>query len=452
MKWLIILIVICWTQLLTAQDATDSVRDKALYKAETFCGLLKEFSTGGEKYLTNDEKIFDLCSSKNISAYDDLRGNREGLLISYLFTIIQDYNNQIKMEFTTPVIEEVFSIPEFQFSVFNTSGFSDEIFETGNKDTFVIMSTVQTIPSLNLTTHRNIIYSSKEDKIVAFSVGESPYVLFNKAILSLKAKDYATVYTTIDHLLKIKRCDPNIKADALEFAFESASREMNTPLMQHYLDLMHHLSLADKYSMMGRISYNLNKKEEAIRLFEKSAELGNESFYPILGWEYMIPMTPYQNIQKSRECFVKGIRSTNDTISGFAAYSYFLAANLFNEYFNHSINQQLFYLEYAAKKKFEAAYIPLSELYESLGNDDDAAFYWIEAAKLGSGIGFARLGRYLLKYIDEEPKNKEDGIFCLQEALKYDIASELEGLNNLGIHIKFPADEQEIRSLLLKYE
>ena len=59
------------------QTATEAQKDEALGAAIKFCSLLPQFSNGGVTYLSNDRKIFELCSTPKISTFDDTTYERD---------------------------------------------------------------------------------------------------------------------------------------------------------------------------------------------------------------------------------------------------------------------------------------------------------------------------------------------------------------------------------------
>lgn len=214
-KLLLIFFAIC-PLFAFGQKATEAQKQEALAAATKLCSLLSQYSNGGVTYLSNDRKIFDLCSTSKISTFDDISTQKETMLNSYLALITKKYKNHLKMAFSTPIIKESYAIPAIE----KTNSFATDIAESsdvgyiettfskvGFSDIYIVMEVKQNIPSLKKETIRQIIFSTKERKIIAFSNKTSPFMSFCKALDAYIKKQYTESIAYCDKAIKEERFD-----------------------------------------------------------------------------------------------------------------------------------------------------------------------------------------------------------------------------------------------------
>ena len=452
MRKLILLVCLCCACVVSAQTVTQRQRQQALSKATEFCRLLAAYSSGGEKCLTNDALIYDLCSSQNISTYDDLDGNCDNLLVSYLFTILRDYDNKLPMSFSPLEIEDVFGIPEIKYTSMNVSGEAFKAVIVGYKDTFITLASTQTMQTLGITTNRKIIYSCKEDKIVSFSTGSSPYILYNKVIKAYAAEEFPAVYYFADKVLAVKRCDFSLKKTAGSIAEIAALRELNLEAIEKYASFQGSNSTFPPGYLeyvKGYIHTTRQNFKEAARYFSLSAAKDFASANVLLGLIYGHPDCGLQNREKAERYFKIAMQSDDVLASGMSAYWYYIVSRSNPELVPLSSRKQLELLKFASERKFAPAYLPLSALYESLGKPDSSAIWSEDAAFAGSGVGYARVGKYLLQC---DQKYHATGLKYLKKALERDVDTELQKLKDeIGIVFAFPKNKAEVRELLRRY-
>ncbi len=195
------------------QTATEAQKDEALGAAIKFCSLLPQFSNGGVTYLSNDRKIFELCSTPKISTFDDINSQKEVMLNSYLALITKKYKNHLRMTFSAPIITESYAIPSFE----TTTGFISQLGDIGNvgtvlnkvgsTDIYIVIEVKQNIPALRKETIRQIIYSTGEKKIISFSNRNSPYVSFCKALDAYDKQKYSESLSLCNKALAGERFD-----------------------------------------------------------------------------------------------------------------------------------------------------------------------------------------------------------------------------------------------------
>lgn len=426
-----------------AQNITEQQKNSALSKARQFCALLSQYSNGGEQFISNDEKIFSLCSSQNITAYDDLDGNKEDLLVSYLFTIMGNYDNKLEMVFSQPKIEQVFAIPIFDLKIGLDMGLSCEIVDYD--DVYVILQTTQTMNTLNKSTQRKIIYSCNEDKIIAFTTGNSPYVVLQKALVAFSQKDYKSVYALVDQILSHKRFDQSAKQGSIMLAMLSdvSSGEVNEDRIKKYGSRLSKKN-AGFYNLILGIRYvEKNDLLNALPYLELAAD-ANEDGYYMLGSLYSVPGTTFRNVKKAIAYFTKGIQSKDDSVLAQSCYYYSIMAINYPNDFHLSTASIKSYLKSAAERNFVPAYLPYSIYLEREGNKAEASVWDRKAMQEGSSVGKARYGAYLISSSDL--KLKEQGMKYLREAANEAIDEELNTLAaNTGLEPIYPKDVNDVK-------
>ena len=219
---------------INSQSVLEQQRQKALDYANRFCDLLSQYSSEGELYIGNDSKIYDLCSSPNITAYDDLDGEKDDLLISYLFTILGKYDSKLSMTFSEPTISSIVEIPKFGELKASPSG--EAFMEVLDyEDVYIVIGVQQFIGALNKRTDRKIIYSCREGKIVSFLSKSGSNIAFHNALLSFSKREYNSVYQNVDRVVNSERFDIWAKRYASLIAFVSAVHSGNIDKAEKYV-------------------------------------------------------------------------------------------------------------------------------------------------------------------------------------------------------------------------
>lgn len=444
-KRFLIVILLFWSNVVTySQNVTEEQRGKALSMASQFCNLLVQYSSFGDQYINNDAKIFNLCTSQNITVYNDLDGDKEDLLVSYLFTILGEYDNKLNMTFTPPKIEQSFGVPLFDIKTSITGGFSCDVVDYS--DIYIVINTKQTIGALNKEIERKIIYSCNENKIIAFITKESPFILLQKAFKAFSVKDYESVFLFVDKVLSHKRFDHLAKNDAVTVAFLSAVLSDNLERIKKYGTQTN----AALYNYMIGVMYaNHNKHKESLTYFEMAASAGYEHAYYVLGLGYAVSDTDFRDVKKATVYLEKGMNSKDKDVISASSYYYGIMGLNFPDDFPLSDNQIVAYFQKAADNRFEPSFLPLSIMYEKIGEKDAAAIWDEKAANAGSNIGKARLGLYLLSSSDMNLHS--EGLRCLHEAAYADIDAELDQfITNTGLEPVFPKSKNQVEQLIKK--
>lgn len=445
MKHLIILLFLLASSATEAQTITGMQREKALETATRFCGLLSQYSSTKGAHVSNDSKIFELCSNKNISTYNDLDGNNEDLLVSYLFSILGKHGCNLDMTFSEPVIEECFGLPLFH--IYEDLDSYTNIELADYSDIYIIINTTQNIGTLNKSIGRKIIYSCNEDKILSFTTDDSPFINLQKTFKAFSKKDYGSVYGFVDNILSHKRFDNSKKQSAATIAVLSALLSGNIVQAERYEG---HVEKGFYNYSLGNLCHTQGKYIESMRYFEKAAYAGCELAYPMLGILHAFEETGLRNPAKAKEFLNKGIRSEDASAARLSEFYYALMGLNNPKDFYLSKTQIISYMKSAAEKEFQPAYIPLSILYEEKGDPESAAIWDEKAADAGSRIGLARFGKYLLSSADDETRRK---LCDYIRGIDFSgLESELDLLGkNTGLQPSFPENEEQIKILISKY-
>lgn len=447
---LLILFLSLFSSSILAQEITALQRQRALDKAARFCELLSQYSSGGENYLENDGKIFELCTSEKISTYDDIEGNKEDILVTYLFNILGNYHNKLQMTFSKPEIEEVFGIPVFDFHT-TTNPLQDEREVAEFNDVYIIVKTQQTMPSISKSTSRKIIYSLNEDKIIAFTNADSPFINLQKAFIAFASYDYNSVINNVDKVLAVKRIDYAMKYEAYLVALMSALFQNDIEKIKKYGS---HLDKGIYSGYVGLWYYANGNYSDAISHLEMADYETNEHFLFVLGVAYSMPSSmpsSKHDITKSKYYFEKGIKAKDPDVVRQSAYFYAVLA-LNDSSFGVGKDKIITMLTKAAELDYQPAYLPLSILYEEKQDFEESAVWSYSAAMCGSNIGKAMAGKYFLENFTDE-KRRKIGLDCLKEAASSDIDAELNALvSNCGLLPKFPRDKTDLLKVLSKYK
>lgn len=208
-----ILLFLAIIPLFSMGQVTEAQKQEALSAASKFCSLLAQFSNGGITYLGNDQKIFELCSTPQMSTFDDISSQKEMQLSAYLALITKKYKNHLKITFSTPQLYDVYALPEVQLVTRYSSISGDmgnvglDFDRIGYADIYIVFNIEHKMGTLNKITNRKLVYSVKEKKILSFSVGNSPFVLLCKAIDLFKEKKYTQALEYCDKAIINDRFD-----------------------------------------------------------------------------------------------------------------------------------------------------------------------------------------------------------------------------------------------------
>lgn len=206
----LLLALLCSSSII-AQQLTEAQKAEAINAVKNFCSLLSQFSNGGTQYLTNDKKIFALCSSPKISTYDNISSHKEIMLNAYLALITRNYHNRLPMTFSTPIIEEIYYMPKFDAwePIGQSDGnMSNLISHSGYSDIWITLSTTQSIPKMSESSKRYFIYNPLNRNILSFTATkDSPYALLHKALMSLSSNKFTETMDICDKVLLYPRFD-----------------------------------------------------------------------------------------------------------------------------------------------------------------------------------------------------------------------------------------------------
>lgn len=445
MKYLIVFLLFFGNAVIYAQNVTDKQRSEALSVATKFCDLLAQYSSNGEQFLNNDSKIFDLCTSQNITAYNDLDGNNEDLLVSYLFTILGKYDNKLGMSFTPLKIDESFGIPVFKEKLVSSGRSIQEVVEYS--DIYIIMSTKQIINTLGKQIDRKIIYSCNENKVIAFIISDSPFVSFQKALKAFAFKDYDSVPVFVDKVLSHERIDPSMKNQASTIALKSAYDFKSLEKVRKYVT---QANMPMYNFLRGRIYHSQKNMKDALTYYELAAAGGYDNANNVLGNLYLTKGTAYYDIKKAKEYLEQGMKSKNELVVSMCSYTYGANALLLPTEFSLSDIQIIPYFERSAKSGYLRSFLPLSILYENVGDKPSASIWDEKSADAGSNIGKARYGYYLLSSSNNDLRTK--GLTYLREASTAELDQELTLLwLETGLKPLFPKSADQIKQLIKKY-
>ncbi len=445
MKYIIVLLFLFMNVVtINSQSVLEQQRQKALNYANRFCDLLSQYSSEGELYVGNDSKIYDLCSSSNITAYDDLDGEKDDLLISYLFTILGKYDSKLSMTFSEPTISNIVEIPKFGELKASPSG---ELFMEvlDYEDVYIVIDVQQFIGALNKRTDRKIIYSCREGKIVSFLSKSGSNIAFHNALLSFSKREYGSVCQNVDRVVNSERFDIWAKRCASLIAFVSAVYSGNIDKAEKYVVNMPGFPGSQEY-MLGALHSIRGDVRKSLFYFESAAEAGFEDACYHLGHLYSLPNTDFQDVRKGKMYLEKGLISKNKIVFNNSSFIYALMGLSYPDVYHLSDEKIIGFFLDPARDGFALSYIPLSIMYERIGQQIKASVWDKKAADVGSNVGKARWGYYLFSSSDSGKRS--EGIRYLKEAAASDIDLEIK---QLILKPSFPTSASQIQSLISKY-
>lgn len=387
-----------------AQQLTEAQKAEAINAVKNFCSLLSQFSNGGTQYLTNDKKIFALCSSPKISTYDNISSHKEIMLNAYLALITRNYHNRLPMTFTAPVIEEAYPLPSFEIGKAEYFGIGDAgtiinpINQTGYSDIWIILYTTQNIPSKSVNTKRNFVYSINEHKILSFTDNsESPYSLAVKALNCFSSHDYRSALSYCDKALAFNRFDK--KTACAVIGISSAMMCEDLPRARSYL------KFAGEYeNIYGDILSSLEAAEKkdfaTVLLYAK--KLSNSTQYPapqrgdamaMVATFYFNGVGIEQDIDQAFQWYQKAI-NIGSPLAG-----YLLFCDAMTGDYEGDLPEDpnvMDCLEISAERGYLPAISMLGLAYGALAdNTQEEGVWYKKAAEAGDPIGMAYYGCYL---------------------------------------------------------
>lgn len=423
MKKFIFIILLMVSSMVNAQ-LTEIQKQEALSAASQFCNLLSQFSNGGTQYIGNDQRIFALCSSRNISAYDDIVDNKEVLLSSYLSLITKSYRNEIQFEFSQPEYSDYYKIPEFNTSIVpvmisNNQGFVTNEFDAflgiaKYTDTFVIINVTQSIPKLGKKTQRKLIYSVGTHKIISFSNTQSPYLLMKKGLGELSNKNYQSGINYLKQTLSYPRfSDKQICYGGIAFG-EVLLGNIDGAI--EYYELIDFPQKRGVIAIMKAIKASKIEDYETVFMNCKiAADEGIEEAYYMLGLFYSsgIDDVCEQNEELAIYYYKKAANSKTDVVARtLGSYNLCVSADMGE--INVSNEEYLQYAMSCAKEGYTKIYLHLYKYYYKLKRYDQCYHWALEAAKKGDRNGMALAGFYAIF----SSNNKREGIEWLNKSIE----------------------------------
>lgn len=456
MRKLVVLLCICFLSMEAKSQVTESQKQEALAAASQFCNLLSQFSNGGTQYLGNDQKIFALCSSRNISAFDDIQQNKEVLLSSYLSLITKTYRNKIQFNFSQPTYSDGFKIPEFGVSVVhvinnNEIGIATGSHETvldinGYTDIYIVINVDQTIPKLGKTTKRKIIYSINSKRIISFSNNHSPYLLMQKGLVEISNKNYNQSISFFKQAIAYPRftdkqtCYAGMawaesilgNVDAVIECYE----KMDWPQKRGAIALMKASKAAKEEDYEGVFKYSRIAADEGI-----------EYAYYMLGLCYGsgIEDVCEQNEELAKFYYKKAANSKTDVVARTLG-SYYLCCAADDGEIELSDEEYLAYALVCVKEGYTRIYLHLYQHYNDLKQYDECYNWATSAAKLGDRNGMALAGFYAIF----AKKNNKEGIEWLRKSIDGKLleTSKKELEDTEGIAYLELSSTEEVRELI----
>lgn len=453
MRKVIALLCICFLSMEAKSQVTESQKQEALAAASQFCNLLSQFSNGGTQYLGNDQKIFALCSSRNISAFDDIQQNKEVLLSSYLSIITKMYRNKLSMSFSTPQIKESYSILGFDVDLEDgeilLESLTPKIEQIGISDVYIIMKVMQDIPSLSKHVEKFIIFSVEEHKIISFSTISSPYIAFCKGGQAYMNHDFSNALKYYEEAGNSSRFSK--KETALQWACYSAVMDKDKNGIIRLIKKEWGKDSGNKLFYKGLAAYENEEyilarsiMEEAIKtdfILKPRCEIRLATLYSAgLGG----------NVDRNRALSLLKDAADN----WHSAHAAFVLA--YNGIIFHSGTQMgveisnddiTRYMIQAGEGNWEQAYPYLCRWYSS-SNVYEAGKWAQKSAYSGNSLGMAMYGKIIVDNLED---SRDEGIKWLKKSIATDGALEKE-ISKMLIKIDWPNSKQDVLSLLSKYD
>ena len=405
-KVAILLLVLCpsflWGQV------TEQQKQEALNKAKEFCSLLEQYSNGGTSALSYDQKIFNLCSSRNISTYDDISSNKEIILSSYLSLITKLYKNNLKsadwlMQNGTSSTEAA------QFLTLQNISYSD---------IYIIVKATHRIPHKNITTTRNIIYSTAENKIISFSNNDSPYIMYGKGLQAFAEKKYHEAAIYFENAANAPRFDK--KTECLCIAALSYGYAGEKEAILNLIDKFDNPGY--KYHYLAAIASEQNDYAKASTYLEEAIKkdyFGKAEAQIFLAHIYAFGYGGVTNKKRALELLKDAWENGKNPKAAYNIFMFGFASINSKEAGWPDVGIDVSDVEMgncllqSANAGYVPAYVHVAYFYWA-NNEFDNALYWArKSAELGNALAMALLGKILI-----EQKSDNSGIDWLKKAIQ----------------------------------
>lgn len=418
MKKFLLLFFACFP-LITKGQVTEAQKQEALSAASKFCTLLTQFSNGRVTYLGNDKKIFELCSTPLISTYDDISSHKEVQLTSYLAQITKVYKNKLEMSFSTPIIRDSYPISSFE-GILNFKMISGDLGErvyslnrVNIRDIYIIIETKQSHPKIKRETLRQIIYSTKEKKIISFSNKQSSFLAYCKALDACEKGQYHESLKWCDKALLGERFTE--KSDCANIALLSClmiedynSYQKYTKYLQkdikEVIECRFSLESAIRKDDEVNVFYCLNKLSTFDFPQQYKQEQGN--FQVLLAQCYVQGTGCEKSQEKAMNWYREAIKN------GSTSAGYFMYINYKNGDLYISDSELIYTLELSAEKGYIASYYPLAILYAKEGKIEQEGLWYKKGAEQGDLMGMIYYGWWL----SSVKHNKQEALYWLKKA------------------------------------
>lgn len=418
MKKLVALILVFFPMYMLGQ--TTDAKDEALSAVSKFCTLLSQYSNGGTTYLNNDRKIFDLCSSQKISTFDDIKSNKEVMLNSYLSLITRQYKNHLKMSFSQPQFVEALTIPTVQLikKYQNFEGglalASQDLKVDGNLDVYILIDVEQTIPSLGIQTKRKFIYSVVEHKLLAFIVGNSPFIMMCNAIKAYSENNLGKALNYCDKALANERFD---KKSACAGLAMGCCVKMNnyrecykyTPYLGEQKEIYN--TLVD--CMLAIESKDMNKAFGCLQILAESKVANYSDCQALLANFYANGYGCTRNRQKALDWY----RSANKEGSAIAGYMFWIdfryVVDKDDENLDFKEGEIYNFIKTSAERGCLPSFYEVALCEANFNNTEKEGYWYKKGAELGDIKGFVSYGLWL----SSVKHNKQEAIYWLKKAI-----------------------------------
>lgn len=412
-KLLLILFAIC--PLFAFGQVTEAQKQEALAAASSFCSLLAQFSNGGVTHLSNDQKIFNLCSTPKISTFDDI-SQKEGMLNAYLALITKKYKNHLKMFFSEPTIKESYEIP----SIEKTNNFVNDnsdlgyvgtiLGKAGHSDIYIVMEVKQSLPSQKRETIRNIIYSIKERNIIAFSNKNSPFMTYCKALDAYLNTQYTQSLSYCDKTLSEERFDK--KRDCAIVAILSCYNLKDYNRIYNYTKYLGEFQENIEWTARNLEAYTKNDDKA---LFESTSKLASFNWsIPQTKGDYQALLAfMYANGLGCEKSELKAIYYYNCAVKNESACAgYFMMMDNMSNNIEVDDDVLIPALKQSASKGYIPAYYLLAIIDANYGRTEQEGAWYKKGAEQGDPMGMIYYGCWLsaIKH------DKQSALYWLKKA------------------------------------
>lgn len=422
-----ILLFLTFIPLLSMGQATEAQKQEALSAASKFCSLLAQFSNGGVTYLGNDQKIFELCSTPQMSTFDDISSQKEMQLSAYLALITKKYKNHLKMTFSTPQLNEAYALPKIQLATRYASTSGDmgnvglDFDRIGYADIYIVFNIEQKIGTLNKITSRQLVYSVIEKKILSFSVGNSPFILLCKALDLYKEKKYTQALECCDKAIANDRFDK--KSICATLGIMCCTQISDYDKIYKYTPYIE--NQRNNYEHFAEVMKALSKED--IEMAIKHLLILAESDFPtrydaqaLLGYFYS--RREEKDLTKALYWYRKAIKE-GSAIAGYWLFLDCMANDDFDE-LNFEDEEITNAITTSAKRGFIPAFYEVALIESHFYHDTEKEGEWYKkGAEMGDLMGMIYYGCWL----SATKHNKQEALYWLRK---------VNNAPNLGTYLK----------------